>query len=1232
MSRSIHQRHVAPQTVQELTYALIQVWEEIPQENIRRLIRSMPRRCREVIQGAARLASVKCPEKSYTHYSYSFHEEIFHVASQAQKQSPPGEIQSVHLDFKDFRNVNSLNYANALSKLQQIRKESNKAEVKVTVTPGEQSLIAPEAHVLSESTTTTVVSTVHQKGKAQVDSTTQKKDDQHCKILCLECDKTFINILDYKEHVNENEHQQKLVKLFGPGMFSGLISEIKLYQYLWSHRNKPSPSPLIGLSLLTVFVHRQNRGSTLAFYMCHACEINIPVTSACTHLWSTQHYYHVFAYKRPDHVFLGSRNLNQITEFAKEEEKLENNTVLQVCDLPTDHFGMFRTLPYEKVMGRIRKLKLSKYIQVEKRVTLQAFSKSCDRKSSVVGLQFMVKYAIKNPYSKCGYLCLLCEKMLPERHAIVHILSTSHVVAYLNLAHPGSLSREEAEQMSLVTDLAQQAEKLSPNVDFREVELSFEKFHPVERGSYQTATGILQSVLSEQGLGELKPSVVPGAKLVPSSKKNGQEISQCETQDSNPAMADTMQNLDTTCTETFIPKLDNTDCQENGSQCKIQGSNHTMSVSEQIGSDAKCSETSITETDDDKAIDMDIDLDVCSELIHTEETDKLEATVLPDIHHTCLTMASSQQAAPLPPTQQSGPQDIIPEPESNPAVILPPHTSETFTTLEKPEPQCAKPTQKPTEVDADSKMTPPPPELNTETQAVPKCVTPPESTKLWSYLKKVNRKPVIGLKSVIECHTDDQPPFYMCLTCADRFDENSIVTHLTGHDHQHMYLKSINYAHLQHKKKVKPNWLRGQAILIERSQGYGEAEVLELGPTEYHEILRSPIITALGKLRECLLELTADINSQSPGSACSDEIERPETLKSQTEEVDSAHHQQESVISSEPDITPKQGVQRVNAVASLSASHTGTDDPAQSSPHLWSYLTSSSRTEPVIGLSVITEYRSSTGQNSFLCSSCEVILATSNYMSHLVSPEHRFNYIKSKHPELVALWSDEINLTCKSTELKVKAQMLQDIEGCGCLKVVEKESPKNKQHPTENAEISSKPHKPEPLQTSVTNISTEQQDQNHKRLNPARELDKKNNILIGLSYVTCVSHGKKKLFFCELCSVRCHLDHMTSEAHRKTYVESNYPGYQYPSGADMKMMLYKRLAAVEKITGMRMKKINVNSKIFTALRTAPLSQALSQLKSLKAQLEAGVDLNAIAVSPQHKPDAVSDHQNGNYGT
>ena len=50
MFRSIQRRQVAPQTVQELSDALVQIWEEIPQDTIRRLIRSMPRRCQACIQ------------------------------------------------------------------------------------------------------------------------------------------------------------------------------------------------------------------------------------------------------------------------------------------------------------------------------------------------------------------------------------------------------------------------------------------------------------------------------------------------------------------------------------------------------------------------------------------------------------------------------------------------------------------------------------------------------------------------------------------------------------------------------------------------------------------------------------------------------------------------------------------------------------------------------------------------------------------------------------------------------------------------------------------------------------------------------------------------------------------------------------------------------------------------------------------------------------------------------
>ena len=45
MFQSIRRRQVAPQTLQELRDALTQIWEDIPQDTICRLIRRMPRRC-----------------------------------------------------------------------------------------------------------------------------------------------------------------------------------------------------------------------------------------------------------------------------------------------------------------------------------------------------------------------------------------------------------------------------------------------------------------------------------------------------------------------------------------------------------------------------------------------------------------------------------------------------------------------------------------------------------------------------------------------------------------------------------------------------------------------------------------------------------------------------------------------------------------------------------------------------------------------------------------------------------------------------------------------------------------------------------------------------------------------------------------------------------------------------------------------------------------------------------
>lgn len=52
LDRRVRQRPVQPQTLRQLQHALVQEWNNIPMNVIRRYIRSMRRRCRAVIQSA----------------------------------------------------------------------------------------------------------------------------------------------------------------------------------------------------------------------------------------------------------------------------------------------------------------------------------------------------------------------------------------------------------------------------------------------------------------------------------------------------------------------------------------------------------------------------------------------------------------------------------------------------------------------------------------------------------------------------------------------------------------------------------------------------------------------------------------------------------------------------------------------------------------------------------------------------------------------------------------------------------------------------------------------------------------------------------------------------------------------------------------------------------------------------------------------------------------------------
>ncbi|KAI4871830.1 hypothetical protein NFI96_016388, partial [Prochilodus magdalenae] len=1360
-------------------------------------------------------ATLECTKSTYTHYSYGFHKKVLYLANQAQTHNPPEEIQSVHLDLSGFKDVASSSYKNALDKLQLIRRGRDQSEIKPSVARGGQILYTAEDHEFSVSKTTKVCLAEEKTHKA--DSGTQ--NGEHCQyILCVECDQTFSFITGYKNHIRGWEHGQKLVDLFGSGLYTacntclhvnpvfwcpGTISVIKLYQYLWARHLKDSPPPLIGLQLFTVLVDRQSPCISSPLYLCHACEINIS-TSASAHLTSTQHYFNVFAHTKPDLVFLGARNSSNITEFAREEEARQGkeNTVLRVCEIPSHLWRMFKSLAYEKIMATIWKhhSKLNKCFEVPNRVTLQTYAKSGDRKSPLLasvsepGLQFMVKYSTTQPYPKCGYLCLLCERRLSEMHAIAHILSFSHVLAYLNVTHPGSLNKDDGDQRLLIVDLAQQAEKVCHNEDLQEVELEFGKFHELDTSPFTAALNALQLYCRQKGLGELK-TPVPGARLVSSLEKehplqsvqqeslsvaskteqihhDSTETSPPETHfkvpdvlklEGPPKSTNTANSASTSAQHHYPMEIDveplghmphyhnPTEAKEfyqtarppqtkdssfpqeqselahnqgnpsealqnilqtstciNKAQAVLQSSTElwnylkttnrepviggiTFSTSPEPVTSVTCAQVKpalICEKHKAPVADLPI-LVFCGKCqssstvlatawsaVHlmmctsghapNETTDGVLGDLLSDLDQVILELLDSLKCnlAVLDGSKQCPKGVLLDLGQASRGAshwypfLYPPRTACKLSSHEARQGCAPGGTQVPlhqrrgdsgncgscfvfllmvvlvvvmTEMVEVRVMVVKVMEIVEDSLASKSNLEFPLYTLQLCPFSIFERPlllveevlEVTGMNSVIECHSDGKPPIFICVSCTKRVKESSVVKHLTSRDHQIIYMKSVKYAPVLAKRKVKTKWLRIHAILLEKSEGYGETQLLELDAKDYHEILCSPIVSVLRKLRDSLLKLTSENGDQCAkavdDSRCDD---RPETLESlkKPEGMDGPCGGTAISNDSKPDTTLKQ---------------CSDEDPIRSSPHLWSYLSSPSRTEPIIGLNMVTEYRSSSCQSSFLCSCCKVLLPTSKYMCHLISPRHRFTYLKEKHPKLVELWKDQVDLTYKIAELQAKAKSVQDSEGWGQLKVVVKrESPNLKEQAAKNVENSNDAPQAESPQAGSAAVCTEPQGHNSKRQNPTKLLKmkkmNKQSAVIGLNFVTCVSHEKKKLFFCELCSVRCHIEHMSSETHKKTCVEHRYPGWT-KSDPSMKRLddITLHLAAVERSTGIGIKKLSVTAEVFTALRTAPISEALSQLKLQQTKLEAGVDLRGSCSSVVMNSNKATDHGTNN---
>ncbi|KAM9419052.1 uncharacterized protein ACWYII_022418 isoform 2-T2 [Salvelinus alpinus] len=470
-----------------------------------------------------------------------------------------------------------------------------------------------------------------------------------------------------------------------------------------------------------------------------------------------------------------------------------------------------------------------------------------------------------------------------------------------------------------------------------------------------------------------------------------------------------------------------------------------------------------------------------------------------------------------------------------------------------------------------------------KTKVTPPPISPP-TTDLWDFLKKPNREAVIGLSALIECHSHGQPPLYLCQVCGCKVFQNCIVVHVTTDCHRLSYLRSLKTVIVPKGNQLHRK-LRRAALKLEKTMGYGEAEVMELDAHTYNFVAERSFPIGLNIVMKVIN------GDPSPD---------PRLLVS-------------------PDPSPKVSPDPSPQVSEVS-------NPTMTSTALLSYLNASTRTQPVIGVSMLTELPDRHG-DYFLCRCCSHRMFTSSLIGHLISARHRYHYIKLVYPELAADWPVSPELTVKAgplhEELRVRAAELEAQEGLGQPTVVKREpvagdtTTTNTEGTAQQSQNSSPPLtvKEEPVDSTVPSQPPRGEKRNKRRSNP----------VVGVNFLVQVSDRRRKQYYCQLCSVRMKhaiADHMTSLSHRHNYVRLKYPGWT-SSPVEMEKKLFKMAVHLEKVdrdAGMGMQKVEVEADEYKELLSFPVEEAVSKLQAIIRRQQEPCDLRHTAPSTNHNPE------------
>ncbi|XP_061111937.1 uncharacterized protein LOC133137610 [Conger conger] len=317
---------------------------------------------------------------------------------------------------------------------------------------------------------------------------------------------------------------------------------------------------------------------------------------------------------------------------------------------------------------------------------------------------------------------------------------------------------------------------------------------------------------------------------------------------------------------------------------------------------------------------------------------------------------------------------------------------------------------------------------------------------LQTYIQDPQRtQPLVGLSALVECHSEKQASFFLCMACCILL-KTRCIEHVIGPKHRNSYLLKRRPDLFREECTSQDSAKRASYLLevakeVEREEcgGVGDIQKLSFDSATYTKVKSMPFDKALNLVQTIYKEQKhRDLQTHVSPAAIPVMVKQE---KVEHEECSGESIQDPQITGSgQSHDTPQEPVQRQKSSGTEDCP--GVENPTgtvAASPQ--ACQSGSGMKTPLIGLQVVIKCVSVDGWPPpiYLCLACSTKLTGNpqSIIKHLNSSQHQYFYIRCRHPNRLEKEKEAGSLTCGMTDLiQFVAKKLEKEEGSGSFQVI----------------------------------------------------------------------------------------------------------------------------------------------------------------------------------------------------